>query len=176
MSGSNCCFLACIQVSLEEVKMLWYSYLFKNFPQFGVIYTAESFSIVSTAEVDVFLEFSCFLMIQQMLAIWSLVPLPGLNPACISGSSWFTQLASMWYVYSCEMRWHLVLVAQLCLTVCSPMDCSPPGSSVHGIFQARILEWVAISFSRGSPNQGIEPRSPALQVDSLPTELQGKPL
>ena len=41
-------------------------------------------------------------------------------------------------------------VAQLCLTLCDPMDCSPPGCSIHGIFQARILEWVAISFSRGS--------------------------
>ena len=41
-------------------------------------------------------------------------------------------------------------VAQLCPTLCHPMDCSPPGSSVHEIFQARILEWVAISFSRGS--------------------------
>ena len=39
-----------------------------------------------------------------------------------------------------------VLVAQLCLTLCDPMDCSPPGSFVHGILQARILEWVAISF------------------------------
>ena len=41
-------------------------------------------------------------------------------------------------------------VAQSCLTLCNPMDCSPPGSSVHGILPARILEWVAISFSRGS--------------------------
>ena len=41
-------------------------------------------------------------------------------------------------------------VAQLCLTLCDPMDCSLPGPSVHGIFQARVLEWVAISFSRGS--------------------------
>ena len=52
-------------------------------------------------------------------------------------------------------------VAQLCLTLSDPMDCSPPGSSVHGIFQARVLEWVAIAFS------GVEmPRSqyyPALQ-------------
>ena len=44
----------------------------------------------------------------------------------------------------------LLLVAQSCLTLCDPMDCSPPGSSVHGILQARILEWVAIPFSRGS--------------------------
>ena len=41
-------------------------------------------------------------------------------------------------------------VAQSCLTLCDPVDCSPPDSSIHGIFQARILEWVAISFSRGS--------------------------
>ena len=41
-------------------------------------------------------------------------------------------------------------VAELCLTLCDPMDCNPPGSSVHGILQARILEWVAIPFSRGS--------------------------
>jgi len=43
-----------------------------------------------------------------------------------------------------------VLVTQSCLTLYNPMDCSPPGSSVHGILQARILEWVAIPFSRGS--------------------------
>ena len=52
---------------------------------------------------------------------------------------------------------------------------SLPGSSVHGIFQARILEWVAISFSRDFPDPGIEPRSPALQADSLPSEPPGKP-
>ena len=56
---------------------------------------------------------------------------------------------------------------------CDPMDCRPPGSSVHGIFQAKIVEWIAISFSRGSSRP--EPRSPALQADSLPTELWGKP-
>ena len=43
--------------------------------------------------------------------------------------------------------WNKVLVAQSCLTLCDPMDCSPPGSSVHGVSQSRILEWVAISFS-----------------------------
>ena len=56
------------------------------------------------------------------------------------------------------------------------MDCSPPGSSIHGIFQARILEWVAISLSRRiPPNPGIEPRSPALEADSLLCEPPGKP-
>ena len=56
-----------------------------------------------------------------------------------------------------------VLVVQSCLTLCGPMDCSPSGSSVHGILQPRILVWVAI------------PRSPALQVESLPSEPPGKP-
>ena len=69
-----------------------------------------------------------------------------------------------------------MLVTQSCPTLCNPMDYSPPGSSAHEIFQARILEWVAISFPRDLPNPGIEPRSPALQADSLPTELQGKPI
>ena len=55
------------------------------------------------------------------------------------------------------------------------MDCSPPGSSVHGISQARLLEWVAISFSRDLPSPGNEPSSPTLQADSLPTEPSGKP-
>ena len=49
-----------------------------------------------------------------------------------------------------EELWQPSETAQLCPTLCNPMDCSLPGSSVHGILQARILEWVAISFSRGS--------------------------
>ena len=63
--------------------------------------------------------------------------------------------------------------AQLCLTLCDPMDYSLPGSSVQGIFEARILEWVAIAFSRGSyqPRNG----SPTLQADSLPSEPPAKP-
>ena len=54
--------------------------------------------------------------------------------------------------------------------LCDPMD-----YTVHGILQARILEWVTFPFSRDLPNPGIEPRSPTLWVDSLPAELQGKP-
>ena len=56
--------------------MVWYSHLFKNFPQFILIHTVKGSGIVNQAEIDVFLELSCFLMIQQMLAICSLVPLP----------------------------------------------------------------------------------------------------
>ena len=59
-----------------------------------------------------------------------------------------------------------------------PMDCSLPGSSVHGILQAKILEWTTISFFRGlfQPNPEIEPGSLALQTDSLLSEPPGKPL
>ena len=66
-----------------------------------------------------------------------------------------------------------VEVAQLCLTLWDPMDYSLPASSVHGILQARILEWVATPFSRGSSCPGIEPGFPALQADSLPCEPLG---
>ena len=59
MSGSNCCFLTCKQVSQEAGKVIWYSYLFKNFPQFIVIHIVKGFSIVNEAEVDVFLELCC---------------------------------------------------------------------------------------------------------------------
>ena len=60
MSSSNCCFLTCIQISQEAGQMVWYSHLFKNFPQFAVIHTVKGFGVVNKAEVDVFLELSCF--------------------------------------------------------------------------------------------------------------------
>ena len=60
MSSSNCCFLTCIPISQEADQVVWYSLLFQNFPQFDMIHTVQSFSVVNEAEVDVFLEFSCF--------------------------------------------------------------------------------------------------------------------
>ena len=60
MSSSNCCFLICIQISQEAGQVVWYSHLFQNFPQFIVFHTVKGFGIVNKAEVDVFLEFSCF--------------------------------------------------------------------------------------------------------------------
>ena len=69
----------------------------------------------------------------------------------------------------------LCLVAQSCPTLCIPMDYSLPGSSVHGILQARILERVAICPLGALPNLGIKSRSPALQADSVPSEPPRKP-
>ena len=63
-----------------------------------------------------------------------------------------------------------VRIVQLCPTLCNPVV-----YTVHGILQARILEWVAFPFSRDFPNPGIEPRSPPLQADSLLAEPQRKP-
>ena len=60
MSSSNCCFLTCIQVSQEASQVVWYSHLFQNFPQFTVTHTVKGFGIVNKAEIDVFLELSCF--------------------------------------------------------------------------------------------------------------------
>ena len=67
------------------------------------------------------------------------------------------------------------LIAQLCPTLCDPMDCGPPVPVSMGIPQAIKLEWVAISFTRDLPNPGIEPRSSTLQVESLPSEPPGNP-
>ena len=60
MSSSNFCFLTCIQVSQEAGQVVWYSHLLQNFPQFIVIHTVKAFGIVNKAEIDVFLELSCF--------------------------------------------------------------------------------------------------------------------
>ena len=61
MSSSNCCFLTCIKISQEAGQVVWYSHLFKNFPQFVVSHTGKGFVIVNKAEVDVFMELSpCF--------------------------------------------------------------------------------------------------------------------
>ena len=84
--------------------------------------------------------------------------LPG--PVFFSG----TLLSQVWVVK--------VKVTQSCPILFDPMDCI---GIVHGILQARTLEWIAIPFSKDLPNSGIEPTSPTVQVDSLPAELLGKP-
>ena len=85
---------------------------------------------------------------------------------------------------SCQKHWERyslmvvkikVLITQSCLTLCDPMDCSLPGSSVPGILQAGILVWVAMPSPVDLPNPGIEPAPLALQVDSLPLSHQGTP-
>ena len=69
ISSSNYCFLTYIQISQVAGKVVWYSYIFKNFPLFVVIHTVKGFGIVNKAEIGVFLELSCFFQDQRMLAI-----------------------------------------------------------------------------------------------------------
>ena len=131
--------------------MVWYSHLFKNFPQFVVTHMVKGFSIVN--EADFWGNSLAFFMIQWMLAIWSLVPLLFLNLACTSGSSWFMYCWNLaWRILSttllaCEMSAAAAKSLQSCPTLCDPIDGSSPGSAVPGILQARTLEWVDISFS-----------------------------
>ena len=84
------------------------------------------------------------------------------------------QQRSMWLFSG--LGYYCLLVTQLWPHVCvhGPMDCSPPGSSVRGILQARTLEWGTISFSRGSSPPRMEPASSALQTGFLPTAPPGK--
>ena len=96
----------------------------------------------------------------------------------------YLQTNQLWYKYtSLKMGIHTMCMCakslQSCLTLCDPMDRSPPGFSVHGISQAGILEWVAISSSRALPEPGIEPHLWHLlhwQLSSLPLAPPGKPV
>ena len=73
------------------------------------------------------------------------------------------------------MLWKDCLVTQSCPILCNPMDCSPPGSSVHGILQARILEWIVIPFSRGSSQPKDQTWVFCTAGGFFTTELSGKP-
>ena len=81
----------------------------------------------------------------------------------------------MEYGYVCVCVCVCMCVSCSFLSLCHPMDYSPPGSSVHGTFQARILDWVALPSLGNFLDPGIKPRSPTLQADSVPSEPPGKP-
>ena len=113
MSSSNCCFLTYIQVSQEAGKMVGYSHLLKNFPQFVVIHKVKGFSIVNETEVDVFLEFSCFFY--DLTDVGNLIS----GSSAFSKSSLYTWklsvhiLASMWNEYNCAVVWTFFGIALL---------------------------------------------------------------
>ena len=117
MSRSNCCFLTCIQISQEAGKVVWYSHLFQNFPQFVVIHTVKGFGIVNKAEVDVFLELSCFFndptnvgnlisgssaLSKTSLNIWKFTVHVLLKPGLEDFEHYF---ASVWDEYNCAVVW-----------------------------------------------------------------------
>ena len=141
MSCSNCCFLTCIQVSQEADKVIWYSHLFKNFPQFVVIHTVKGFSVANEAEVDVFSGI-------PLLSPWS-------KGNLISGSSSFSKpclyiwnfsvhvllkpslkdfeynLTSMWDDCNCVVVWVFFGTAFL-FHYCSFTDCAQNTKKLGG--------------------------------------------
>ena len=113
----NCCLLTYIQVSQEVRNVVWYSHHLKNFPHFVVSHTIKGFSVVNEAEVDVFLEFSCFFsdpadagnlisgssaFSKSSLNIWKFSVHILLNPSLENFEHYFT---SMWNEYNCVVVW-----------------------------------------------------------------------
>ena len=70
MSSSNCCFLTSTQISQEAGQVVWYAHVFQNFPQYVVIHTLKGFGIVNKAQVDAFLELSCFIYDTMDVGNW----------------------------------------------------------------------------------------------------------
>ena len=117
MSGSNCCSLTCIQIFQEAGKVVSYSNLFQNFPQFVVIHIVKGFGIVNKAEIDVFLELSCLFddptyvsilisgssaFSKSSLNIWKFSVHVMLKPGLENFEHYF---ASMWSECNCEVVW-----------------------------------------------------------------------
>ena len=117
MSSSNGCFLTCIQVSQKAGQVVWYSHLFQNFPQFTVIHTVKGFGIVNKAEIDVFLELSCFFddpadvgnlisgssaFSKTSLNIWKFMVHVLLKPGLENFKHYFT---SVWDKCNCVVVW-----------------------------------------------------------------------
>ena len=107
-----------------------------------------------------------------------LIPQPGIEPKDFtavkvsSPNHWTTREFPICFLCACVHAKSL----QSCLTICDPMDSNPQGPPVHGILQARILEWVTMPPPRDFPGPGMEPRSSAWQEDPLPLVPPGKPL
>ena len=117
MSSSNCCFLTCIKISREAGLVVWYSHLFQNFPQLLVIHTVKGFGIVNKAEIDVFLELSCFFndptaignlissfsaLSRSSLNIWKFTVHILLKPDLENFEHYFT---SVWDECNCAVVW-----------------------------------------------------------------------
>ena len=126
MSSSNCCFFTGIQISQEAGQVVWYSHLFQNFPQFAVTHTVKGFGIVNKAEVDVFLELSCFFndptdvgnlisgssaFSKSSLNIWNFVVHIQLKPGLENFEHYFTRVRDecncvvVWTFFGLALLW-----------------------------------------------------------------------
>ena len=167
MSSSNCCFLACIQVSQEAGQVVWYAHLFQNFPQFIVIHTVKGFGIINKAEIDIFLELSCFFhdpadvcnlisvssaFSKTSLNIWKFTVYVLLKPGLENFEHYFTSMGKKVKVKSLS---HV----RLFVTPWTVAYYAPPSMGF-----SRQEYWSGLPFpSPGDlPGAGIEPRSPTL--------------
>ena len=125
MSGSNYCFLTCIQISPDVGKGVWYSHLFQNFPQFVVIHAVKGFGVVSKTEIEVFLELSCFFndpvvvgnlisdssaFLKSSQNIWKFMVHVLLNPGLENFEHYF---GGMWDECNCVVVWTFFGIAFL---------------------------------------------------------------
>ena len=125
MSSSNCYFLTCMKVSQEAGQVVWYSHLFQNFPQFIVMHIVKGFGIVNKAEIDVFLELSCFFddpadagnlisgssaFSKTNLTIWKFTVHVLLKPGLENFEHYFT---SVWEECNCVVAWKFFGIAFL---------------------------------------------------------------
>ena len=145
MSSSNCCFLTCIQISQEASQVVLYPHIFKTFPQFAVVHTVKGFGIVNKAEIDVFLELSCFsndpsdvgnfsgtsAFSKTSLNIWKFTVHILLKPGLENFERYF---ASMWDECNCVVVW---------------------GFLEEGIPGAKALAWRAILIQWGADRRPI---------------------
>ena len=124
MSSSNCCFLTYIQISQEAGQVVWYSHLFKNFPQFVVIHTVKGFSTVNEAEVDIFLKFPCFfydpLDVGASLVAQLVKNLPAMWETWVQSLGWEDPLEKGMVIHSSILAWTI------------PMDRGAWRATVHG--------------------------------------------
>ena len=120
---------------------------------------------ITVFSIYVMLELSCFSHVRPFATPWTV--------ACQAPLS----MGFSRQEYCSGLPFPPPCYAQLCLTLCNPMDCKPPGSSFHGTLQARVLEWIAMPSSRGSAWPRDGPRSltsPCWQADSWPLVPPGK--
>ena len=125
MSSSNCCFLTCTQISQEAGQVVWYCHLFQNLPEFVMVHTVKGFGIVNKAEVDVFLEPSCFfdnpMDVGSLISGSSVFSKPSLNswkftvhallkPGLENFEHYFTIMWDEWY---CAVIWAFFGIAFL---------------------------------------------------------------
>ena len=181
MSSSNSCFLTCIQISQEAGQVVWYSHLFQNFPQFIVIHTVKGFGIVNKAEIDVFLELSCFFydpadvgnlmsgssaFSETSLNIRKFMVHVLLKPGLENFEHYFT---SMWDECNCAPLSTYLRINSLTLFHCSY---TIPFHLNNFLFQIKIRSFISTSYPPFGDNPAFVCSSPGCLCDE--TEIGNK--